>query len=132
MNADKRTRRTDRALILLLALLPFDALAAESWQLSAADWSRPRSGLAVQQLPPLANAVRAWQAAVESGDDAHLLLVHPGGEAGSLWASELRDWLVALAVPPQAIELVPGGLPPDRLELKLQVTASTTEGNETE
>ena len=105
--------------VLALALLA-PVANAEEWQLSAAEWSRPRSGIAVARMPAVAEAVRAWQAATAAGQAARLQLVFPGGEEGSLWASELRDWLVALAVPPGAIELVPGGLPANRLEIHLR------------
>lgn len=128
MNRRMRNLPIEIALALGLLLLPVAALAETAWQLSAAEWSRPRSGAAVQQMAPVAEAVRAWQAAVEEGaSDARLQLVHAGGEAGSLWAAELQDWLVALAVPPAAIEIVPGGLPPDRLELRL-VNAAAARG----
>lgn len=120
MNRKPQNRPGNLLLFLGLLFLAETAFAEPAWQLSAAEWSRPRSGLAVQQMAPVANAVRAWQAAVESGaTNARLQLVHASGEEGSLWAAELRDWLIALAVPPAVIEIVPGGLPPDRLELRL-------------
>lgn len=120
MNRKPHNRPGNLLLFLGLLFLAETAFAEPAWQLSAAEWSRPRSGLAVQQMAPVANAVRAWQAAVESGaTNARLQLVHASGEEGSLWAAELRDWLIALAVPPAVIEIVPGGLPPDRLELRL-------------
>ncbi|HEX7029847.1 MAG TPA: hypothetical protein VF254_04570 [Gammaproteobacteria bacterium] len=90
--------------------------AADSWTLSASEWSRPRSGAAVLAMTPVAEAVRAWQAA--DSDTSRLQLRYPGGEEGSLWAAELQDWLVALGVPPGAIELVAGGSPGE-LEIRL-------------
>ena len=111
------------ALVLALAAVPRHAVArdAESWTLQASDWSRPRSGETVLAMTPLMEAVRAWQAASRrpGGAGARLLLVYPGGEDGSLWVAELRDWLVALGMPPRALDLAPGNLPADELELRL-------------
>lgn len=114
----QRTIDRWRVLALLMGLLAMSGVqAADSWQLKAADWSRPRSGEAVLSMQPVADAVRAWQGTSEG---SRLLLVHPGGEEGGLWAAELRDWLVALGLPPEALVLVPGGQPADRLELRLE------------
>ena len=100
-------------------LLAVPVQADDRWELAASDWSRPRNGMAVASMPPVAEAVRAWQEAVATQPAARLLLVHAGGEEGSLWAAELRDWLVALGIPPGAIEQVAGGRV-DRIELRLE------------
>jgi len=81
------------------------AVAGPEWRLPPEVWDRPRDGAYVASLAPVRAAVRAWMAAPEG---SVLALRYPGGEAGLLWASELRDWLVALGVPPAAIALVPG------------------------
>ena len=118
----QRTPRRPIAEILIMCAatltLSLPLHAADSWTLPASMWSRPRSGAAVLDMAPVADAVRAWQAAVREHPQARLVLVHAGGEEGSLWAAELRDWLVALGVPPDAIERVPGSRA-DRLELRL-------------
>lgn len=100
-----------------MIMLAAPVSAAESWLLTASEWSRPRSGTALVEMQPVADAVRAWQAADEG---ARLMLVHAGGEEGSLWAAELRDWLIALGLPPDAVVLAPGGQPADRLEIRLE------------
>lgn len=102
-----------RAWVIAMVLL---TAPAENWSLSAAEWSRPRSGQVVAAMPGVAAAVRALNA----HEDSRLILRHPGGEEGALWAAELHDWLVALGVPAGRIELVPGGVPPDRLDLELK------------
>lgn len=110
--------RTETRWVWLLAVMLFTpAMADDSWILVAAEWSRPRSGSALVEMQPVADAVRAWHAA---GDSARLVLVHAGGEAGGLWAAELRDWLVALGLPPRAVQLAPGGQPAGRLEIRLE------------
>ncbi|HEX6928446.1 MAG TPA: hypothetical protein VF267_04285 [Gammaproteobacteria bacterium] len=116
----------------ILAVVPFAASSQESgpWTLQASEWSRPRNGDAVLQMQPVADAVRAWQATSHAFRDGEvrLLLVHPGGEEGSLWAAELRDWLVALGIPPDAIDTSSGDQPPGELELQVRVTGGSPPG----
>lgn len=109
------------ALLLVLATSA-SASAAEPdhWSLAASDWSRPRSGAAVLAMPAVAQAVRAWEGAVQAGDEgARLQLVHTSGEEGALWAAELRNWLISLGIPPDAIDIAPGGGSSGHLELRL-------------
>ncbi|HLU62119.1 MAG TPA: hypothetical protein VKZ99_07205 [Gammaproteobacteria bacterium] len=106
-------------LILLLAFGAAEARELERWRLGAADWSRPRSAAAILELAPVAEAVRAWETE-RRRQPVKLVLGHPGGEAGALWAGELRDWLVALGLPPEEVQLAPGGQPEDRLEIRLE------------
>ena len=70
----------------------------------------------VLSLRPVAECVRAW----DRGPQQRLVLVHAPGETGALWASELRDWLVALGVPSASIDLRAVG---SEGELRLRVEA---------
>lgn len=100
-------RRARRALACVL-LIGFAApVSAWAWTLDASTWARPRSGAAVLAMPPLAEVVDAWSK--RPGDD--IVIRHPGGEGGDVWAAELRAWLVALGIPGERIELVGGGEP---------------------
>jgi hypothetical protein len=104
------------AAALLPCLLSAPGYAGEdSWSLHADDWSRPRDGRSVVAMPPLPEVVAAWTR--QPGQ--RLLVRYPGGEEGLLWAHELRSWLVALGIPMQAQELVPGSGKADRVELEL-------------
>lgn len=118
MHRKNRHLEISKYLFLLVFLISSSAQAADSWTLSAAEWSRPRSGEAVLAMEPVAEAVRAWQAADAATGTSRLQLLYPGGEEGSLWAAELHDWLVALGIPPGAIELVAGG-EAGQLEIRL-------------
>lgn len=115
---------------LLLAMLMFfaptvTAQGTASWTLKASEWSRPRNAAAVIAMQPVAEAVRAWQAAASQDDHrSRLQLLHSSGEEGGLWAAELRDWLIALGVPATAIEMTPAGLPAERLELRVLATGN--------
>jgi type IV pilus biogenesis protein CpaD/CtpE len=91
------------------------SVQAETWFLGLEEWSRPRSGVAVSQMQPLRNAVTAWEKTPQSS----VQIRYPGGEAGSLWAEELSDWLISLGVPAGAIEVLPGSASEDSVEIAL-------------
>lgn len=91
---------------------------AESWSLDREAWSRPRSGEVVRGMEPVASAVRALQAEA----DRRLFLVYPGGEAGELWAAELRDWLIALGVDADVVTIRAGAPESDTLLLRVRST----------
>lgn len=82
----------------------------------ADDWARPRNGARVAELPSLRAAVSAWRA----DETATLVIIHPGGEAGALWGSEVRDWLVALGFAPARLALRPGSMRDDAVVLRLE------------
>ncbi len=110
---DQTLRRARRALVCVL-LIGF-AAPASAWTLDASTWARPRSGAAVLTMPPLAEVVDAWSK--RPGD--RIVIRHPGGEGGDMWAAELRAWLVALGIPGERIELVGGG-EPEQLKLAIR------------
>ena len=83
---------------------------------TAEQWARPRSGEAVTQLPELVRLVEA----LDRNPSQRLVVRHASGDDGTLWAEELRSWLVALGVPSVNIELAPGALETDRLLLELR------------
>ena len=101
-------------IVSLLVVFPV-SVQAESWVLGMEEWSRPRSGIAVSQMPPVRNAVTAW----EKTQQSTLQIRYPGGEEGSLWAEELSDWLISLGVPAWAIEVLPGSTSEDSVEIAL-------------
>jgi hypothetical protein len=92
------------------------ALAEDRWSLSAEEWARPRSGAALVAMEPLPEVVRHLH---ENGE-RRLLIGYPGGEEGSLWAHELRSWLVALGIPSRRIQLTAGSGQADTLELRIE------------
>lgn len=88
---------------------------ASDYQLDAATWGSARSAETVSRMPPLPEVMSALQAQPR----ARLTLYHPGGDAGSQWAQELRDWLVSLGLSRQRIELIPGNPRGDSITIKL-------------
>ena len=107
--------RIPELLLLLLLAVPGlgRAETARIFELSADDWARPRSGAVVAQMEPVRLAVSYW----DSTPRAAIMLSYPGEDSGELWASELRDWMISLGVPSDAILLAPGLQSGDRLRL---------------
>lgn len=96
------------ASLALPALLAISASAGASSQrifsLSADEWARPRGGDMIPELEAVRAAVSYWG----RGSDSLMVIRHPGGDSGELWAAELRDWLISLGLPSDYIRLVPG------------------------
>ena len=91
------------------------APGSKVYTLDATLWARPRSGEAVVTLPPVRGAVHE----LLSQPGSYLAIRYPGGEEGSLWAEEVRDWLVALGLEPQLLLMQPGLAHDDRVELQV-------------
>lgn len=106
-----------RPLVLILLLgLGAPSFADEApLHITAGEWAKPRAGIELVRFPGLAAAVRGLLAAPAS----RLELRYPGGDEGSLWAGELRAWLVALGIPSVRIELVPGSSVPGQIDIQL-------------
>ena len=83
---------------------------------TAEQWARPRSGEAVAQLRELVRLVEV----LDRNPSQRLVVRHASGDDGTLWAEELRSWLVALGIPSVNIELAPGALEADKLLLELR------------
>ena len=103
-----------KRLVLLLLLLPTSVLSAGvSFTLSAPQWAVPKTGETVRTMPVLISVMRELR--VNPG--SHLLVRYPGGDEGTLWAHELRGWLVSLGLASQRIELQQGSASGTALEL---------------
>jgi hypothetical protein len=102
-----------RLFVVLLVLLPLTSLAAPL-TLSAEDWTQWRAArMPAPGLPELL-------AALERDATSVVLVRHAHADAAARWAQELRDWLVARGLPSARIELRPGGLAGEQLELEVQ------------
>ncbi|RMG59962.1 MAG: hypothetical protein D6717_00820 [Gammaproteobacteria bacterium] len=91
------------------------AKAQQHWVVDSEDWDRPRSAEHVLSLAPVRQAVHGLLLL----PDSRLEIRYPGGEAGSLQAAELRDWLISLGIDADRLETVPAPLPGGQLELQL-------------
>ncbi len=103
--------------LLLSALLAYQAALVAAprseWSLTAEEWLRPRDGQRVLGFDALAAAVHAW----DHNSGSVITIRYPGGDEGSLWAVQLRDWLIALGVPSSAILTAPGNERTDALSI---------------
>lgn len=107
-----------RLLLTTLALLlaTAGARADTACEVTAEEWSRPRSAEMVVALPGVRDCIARW-----NGDPRQrLVIVHAAGEEGALWASELRDWLVALGVPGARLQLRAVGADAERVLLRIE------------
>lgn len=104
-----------RYALLLGVVLSGNISAQEVYSISAAEWSQPRSGERVMTLVPVAELLQQWQ----QDSVGKIELLYPGGESGLLWAKELQDWLVALGIPSNQIQIRIGSQAADILQMKI-------------
>lgn len=83
--------------------------------LTAGEWNVPRTAKTVLAMPALRKTVKAYGKHPKARIQVH----YPGGDEGTLWATELRSWLVSLGIASQHIDLLPGTRKPDQLELQV-------------
>ncbi len=108
-------------LVLLFMLLPVGlTLAAVKdkpvhFVLTQQQWSVPRTAESVLGM----SAIHYVMKKLADKSDYVLHIRYPGGEVGMLWASELNGWLVSLGLASSSIELQPGSLNEQEIELSI-------------
>lgn len=107
-------RKFITTLLCLFWLAPLQA--EQEMVLSKVEWTIPKTAEAVLAMPGLQTAMGKLQASAE----ARLKIYYPGGDEGSLWAVELRGWLVSLGLESDRITLISGSQYPDRLQLQIE------------
>lgn len=106
-------------LLLIVGLCASGLVAsaqADTFTISADDWAQPRSGAEMAAMPPVRAAVQDWM----KHPGEHIVILHSGDDIGSLWASEVQDWLVSLGVPSTAIEKRISGQDENSLTLSVE------------
>lgn len=88
------------ACLFVFALGAAPAAHAAVYTITAEMWMQPRSGAVMLQMAPVRAAVNDWMRQPGS----HLVILHSGDDMGSLWASEVQDWLVSLGIPSTDIQ----------------------------
>ncbi len=83
------------ASFFVFAVCGIPAAWGGTYTITADMWMQPRSGLIFLQMPPVRAAVNDWI----QHPGTHLVILHSGDDVGSLWASEVHDWLVSLGIP---------------------------------
>lgn len=96
-------RTVIRLLVLLLLTLPV-SLLAESITITADQWASPRSGGSITRFERLNKLVQT----LDQSPNNRILIRYAEGENGTLWAEELRSWLVSLGIPSGRIVLNAG------------------------
>lgn len=92
-----------RLVALLLLVLPV-SLVAESVTITADQWASPRGGQSITRFERLNKLVQT----LDQNPDNRILIRYAEGENGTLWAEELRSWLVSLGIPSGRIVLNTG------------------------
>lgn len=82
-------------LLALLALTLPVPLSAETITITADQWASPRSGESIVRFEGLNKLVAAF----DRNPDSQIFIRYAEGENGTLWAEELRSWLVSLGIP---------------------------------
>jgi hypothetical protein len=83
-----------RLAVFLLAALAASASFAQTFEVPAELWDRPRTARAVLDQDNVKRAVAAALARPE----AQIVIHHPAGPEPLVQAEELRSWLAALAI----------------------------------
>lgn len=100
-----------------MAVLVITAAPARATEYIARDeWPGIQRGIQVTQYERLAGIVNEFDRTPGSS----IVVLYPGGDAGYNWATEIRDWFVALGVPSRRIALRPGSGVPGSLALDVE------------
>ena len=91
------------------------ALAGGNYPLSHEQWSLPKNVESILQMGAIKNTLTDFQKTPAS----NLLILYPGGDEGTLWANELKAWLVSLGIPSRQIELRPGSGDSNVIEMRV-------------
>ena len=109
------TRARCYSVAVLLTILVGTVLPvyADSVEITADQWARPRSGERIVEFDALRNVIDY----LDRYPKSVVTIRHAGGDEGLLWAEELRGWFVALGVDGNRIVLRTGLQQPDRIVL---------------
>ena len=101
--------------LALSAFFSANVLAADIEKLHVNEWSVPKKATTILAMPAINNSMKKLQKNVNSS----LRLKYPGGDEGTLWANELRSWLISLGLSSKRIELGPGSAVSTTIELEV-------------
>lgn len=79
-------------------------VADDRYLLTQEQWSQPKRVETILQM----SAINRVLSDFSKSSGSQLLILYPGGDEGTLWAHELKAWLVSLGLSSQHIELQPG------------------------
>lgn len=102
-------------LTTFILLISPDLQANDVELLQLNEWSVPKQTTTLLAMP----AIRKSMLKLQNSDASMLKIKYPGGDEGTLWANELRSWLVALGLSSRRIDLVPGSEISTTIELEV-------------
>ena len=108
--------------LLILLSLPIVHASESTYHLSSEQWSVPRSVGSILNMQAISLSMQA----IQQNENASLVIHHPGGDEGSLWALELRAWLISLGLSASKISLTPGSSDTEQLDLEIVIHSKTT------
>lgn len=107
-----------RKLLIILASFIYAGLvnASGRYVLTHEQWTRPKQVESVLQMPAINGVLSDFNKFPAS----QLVILYPGGDEGTLWASELKAWLVSLGVSSRQMELRPGSSESRVIEMQVE------------
>jgi len=106
--------------LVIISFFAATAVFADGYLISHEEWARPKRAETVLQM----DAVKKVLAAFDKSPDSQLLILYPGGDEGTLWAHDLKAWLVSLGLSSRRIELRPGSSESTAIELQVDAPIS--------
>jgi len=104
-------------LIILLFCIQYKVtVAATVHFLPQEQWAKPKRAETILAMPQIVQILQELQEQPAS----NLLLRYPGGDEGTVWAHELRAWLVSFGLPSSMIEIRPGSSEAGMIEMQVQ------------
>jgi hypothetical protein len=104
-----------RTPLALVAALVSSAALAQTFEVPAELWDRPRTARAVLEQESVKRAVAAALAKPE----AQIVIHHSAGQEPAVQAEELRSWLAALAIDSRRTVLRAGAAPGAPISLEI-------------
>ena len=102
----------------MITLLTFSVALFADELIYYQDWIKVKNATTLLQIPALQRVVNEF----EKKEQSKIVIRHPGGDGGNEWAIELRDWLVALGISTEEIQLQPGSGVPQAIAITTEVS----------
>ena len=104
-------------LVMMISLWAFSAALYADELIYYQDWIKVKNATTLLQIPALQRVINEF----EKNEQSKIVIRHPGGDGGDEWAIELRDWLVALGISTEEIQLQPGSGVPQAIAITTEV-----------
>ena len=108
-------------LTIVLSCMTFVICHASSvYMLTQEQWAQPKRVENILQMQAIKNTLMEF----EKLPGSRLLILYPGGDEGTLWASELKAWLVSMGLSSRQIEIKPGSSESNVIEMRVEAPIS--------